>query len=167
MTTTDRNYIPTITGGMNTDALIQSIKSLNDILYPMPIFIQTNQRTVYNNTDLGFNLSMNGNENTLGALLCLMLAAIKGVYYNDPYTTVKWGDGTATTVRCTDADAFSKETGFIYCVMKKVLGDTNFHNILKNVTKNGKDIKATKLYKKLEREAKKREAEERNGNDNT
>lgn len=107
---------------------------------------------LYVNHNLGLKLWINPMDNTLGVLMSVLLSGVKGVFYNEPYTTVKWADGTATTVKCTEADNYSKETGFVYCLMKKVFGDENFHQILRKVSENGKDVKALKLMRQKKKE---------------
>lgn len=49
---------------------------------------------------------------------------VKGVWFNDPYTTVRWADGTVTTVRCSDDDVYDPMLGFLLCVAKRHFGNT-------------------------------------------
>ena len=44
---------------------------------------------------------------------------IDEVYFNKPYTTVKWIDGTTTTVKCRDDDEFNKEIGVSMAITRK------------------------------------------------
>lgn len=47
-------------------------------------------------------------------------------------TTVKWKDGTITTVKCGEDDVFDKEKGVALCFMKKRMGNNgSFNEILK------------------------------------
>lgn len=57
---------------------------------------------------------------------------ISRVIFNDPATIVFWDDGTKTTVKCQEGDAYSKETGLALCIAKKALGNKgNFNNLFK------------------------------------
>ena len=49
----------------------------------------------------------------------ISMPVISDIYYNDPYTTVKWFDGTITTVRASDGDKFNKEYGLAMAIAKK------------------------------------------------
>lgn len=44
---------------------------------------------------------------------------IDEVYFNKPYTTVKWTDGTTTTVKCRDDDEFNKEIGVSMAISRR------------------------------------------------
>lgn len=44
---------------------------------------------------------------------------IDEVYFNKPYTTVKWTDGTTTTVKCRDDDEFNKEIGVSMAITRR------------------------------------------------
>lgn len=52
----------------------------------------------------------------------LVLPPHERVIFMPPYTTVKWMDGTTTTVRCYD-DEFHEEFGYAMAVMRKLYGD--------------------------------------------
>jgi hypothetical protein len=41
------------------------------------------------------------------------------IFYNAPYTTVKWQDGTTTTVKVGEDDEFNKEYGLAMAISKK------------------------------------------------
>lgn len=49
---------------------------------------------------------------------------IKGVWFNPPHTTVRWGDGKTTTVRCGENDTYDPMIGFLLCVAKRHFGNT-------------------------------------------
>ena len=46
------------------------------------------------------------------------------VWFNPPYTTVEFADGTKVTSKATDVE-FNKYSGFMACVMKKIYGSTS------------------------------------------
>lgn len=58
---------------------------------------------------------------------------VEKVVFNNPATIVFWEDGTKTVVKCQDGDTYSKETGFVMCYLKKLLGNDNTFN--KEITK--------------------------------
>ena len=47
------------------------------------------------------------------------MLTIKKVIYNPPATIILWNDGTKTTSKCEYGDVYSKEMGFMLCVLKK------------------------------------------------
>ena len=47
------------------------------------------------------------------------LPVISDIYYISPYTTVKWMDGTTTTVKASKDDEFNKEYGLAMAIAKK------------------------------------------------
>lgn len=60
------------------------------------------------------------------------LPEISKVHFNPPMTIVLWEDGTKTTVRCQEDDAYSDEVGLALCIAKKALGNKgNFNNIFR------------------------------------
>ena len=46
---------------------------------------------------------------------------IEAIFYNEPYTTVKWSDGSVNTVKCAEGEKFSKELGLSVIIAKKYL----------------------------------------------
>lgn len=57
------------------------------------------------------------------------------IYQDDKTTIVYWSDNTKTVVTCSDEDTFSKEAGFAFAYMKRIMGNndkTFFHQDLKN-----------------------------------
>ena len=52
---------------------------------------------------------------------------IVDVIFDDPYTTVKWTDGSITTVRCHDGN-FSKEAGLAFAISRKYYSAINHIN---------------------------------------
>ena len=48
----------------------------------------------------------------------------KGVWFNDPNTTVRWADGTTTTVTCGQSDFYDEQTGFLLCCAKRLFGNS-------------------------------------------
>lgn len=63
-----------------------------------------------------------------------VLSRIKKVIYNGPTTIVLWHDGTKSIAKCDKKDLndgkYSKETGLMVCVLKKLLGNADFHAML-------------------------------------
>lgn len=55
---------------------------------------------------------------------------IKEVIYSNPATVVIWSDGTKTVSKCSPSDEYSKETGLMCCLLKKILTNREFKNIL-------------------------------------
>ena len=58
------------------------------------------------------------------------MLTIKKIIYNPPATIILWNDGTKTTSKCEYGDVYSKEMGFMLCVLKKKYGNQKFHNML-------------------------------------
>ena len=58
------------------------------------------------------------------------MLTIKKVIYNPPATIILWNDGTKTTSKCEYGDMYSKEMGFMLCVLKKKYGNKTLHNML-------------------------------------
>lgn len=60
----------------------------------------------------------------------------KKVIFSGPATTILWKDGTKTTVKCSDEDAWSDDVGIAMCYLKKMLGNKgNFNNIFREAAK--------------------------------
>lgn len=60
------------------------------------------------------------------------LPEISKVHFNPPMTIVLWDDGTKTTVKCQEDDAYSDEVGLALCIAKKALGNKgNFNNVFR------------------------------------
>lgn len=79
---------------------------------------------------------------------------IEAIFYNDPYTTVKWNDGSVNTVKCAEGEKFSKELGLSVIIAKKYLevsGCIYPRAGLKRLAESGVDqtakTKARKEYK--------------------
>lgn len=51
------------------------------------------------------------------------MLTITKVIYNPPATIIIWNDGTKTMAKCDNEDTYSKEVGFMLCVMKKKYGN--------------------------------------------
>lgn len=58
------------------------------------------------------------------------MLTIKKIIYNPPATIILWNDGTKTTSKCEYGDVYSKEMGFMLCVLKKKYGNQKLHNML-------------------------------------
>lgn len=52
------------------------------------------------------------------------------VIFNPPATIVIFNDGTKIISKCDKEDKFSKETGFLMCMLKKNYGNTIAHKML-------------------------------------
>ena len=52
------------------------------------------------------------------------------VIFNPPATIVIFNDGTKIISKCDKKDKFSKETGFLMCMLKRVYGNTKSHKML-------------------------------------
>lgn len=79
------------------------------------------------------------------------MPGIRKVFFNDPYTTIKWTDDTTTTVKCRDDEKFNKEIGVSMAISRKYFELNNptaprakFKEIVKNATDQ------TKLRRKAE-----------------
>lgn len=69
-----------------------------------------------------------------------ILKEIKKVIFHEPATIILWTDGTKTVVKCKDGDKYDKQTGFLMCYLKGVVGNkTLLKEIDKWVDDNGKD----------------------------
>ena len=60
---------------------------------------------------------------------------VEGVYVDGRNTTVKWADGSHTTVHCGEEDPFDLMLGFLLCVAKRHFGGTGRY--LEVMRKNG------------------------------
>ena len=60
---------------------------------------------------------------------------VSGVYVEGRNTTVKWADGSHTTVHCGEDDVFDPMLGFLLCVAKRHFGGTGRY--LEVMRKNG------------------------------
>lgn len=60
-----------------------------------------------------------------------LMPEIKDVKFSEPYTTVFWGDGTRTVVKC--SEPFDKEKGLAMAISKRLLSENEdcFYNEIK------------------------------------
>lgn len=94
-----------------------------------------------------------------------LLDDIEQVIYNDPATIVTFKDGTKVCVKTCKGDTFSKETGLIYALVKRLYAnDTDENGYLKSkglgekiakVVEGAVDQKKLEAERKAKREAKK------------
>jgi hypothetical protein len=56
---------------------------------------------------------------------------IRGAYFQPPYTTVKWSDGTTTTVKCDAEDAYDPEKGVLLCFAKRLFAGGKYNDALR------------------------------------
>ena len=69
---------------------------------------------------------------------------ISQIWYNKPYTTMKWSDGSVTTAKCSENETFSKEVGVAMCISKKYLECRGFEYArtgFKSIVEKGVDLK--------------------------
>ena len=66
-----------------------------------------------------------------------IVAGVKRIIFNNPYTIVFWEDGTKTKVKCADDVPFDEMTGFVWAYCKKVFGD-GYQNRIRNTIKEFK-----------------------------
>lgn len=83
-----------------------------------------------------------------------IMPTIDEIFFNAPHTTVKWGDGTTTTVKCTDNEEFNKEIGLAMAISRKYFEsfDPNspraiFKTFVKTATDQTEKIAAKRAYK--------------------
>jgi hypothetical protein len=55
-----------------------------------------------------------------------LMPTIKDVIFNNPYTIVKWFDGSITKVRCIDKDDFNEEVGLAMAISRKYFENAEF-----------------------------------------
>jgi len=58
---------------------------------------------------------------------------VLGAWFNEPYTTVKWSDGTTTTVKCGDDDEYNMATGFLLCCAKRLFGGGRYLDVMRKL----------------------------------
>ena len=89
----------------------------------------------------------------------VILPQISDIFYNDPYTTVKWSDGTVTTVKVTDGERFDKEFGLGMAIAKKygeAYERNNPRGAFRKLVKGGTDISEVVKARRARKEAKKK-----------
>ena len=69
------------------------------------------------------------------------------VVYSDPVTTVFWSDGTNTISWCDEHDTYNEFTGFMLCVLKKIVSPQSMRNMFDTFV-YGDDKKYIKRYNK-------------------
>ena len=83
---------------------------------------------------------------------------IVDIYYNAPYTTVKWFDGTTTTVAATNDEEFNKELGLAMAISRKYcecMGVEYPRAAFKRMVNNANDQTAKTAARKAYKNAKK------------
>ena len=94
---------------------------------------------------------------------------VKSVHFNDPYTIIEWDDGTTTKVSSGN-ESYDKEYGVVFCILKRLLGNTSrYYDLIKKtvakgeeqelIRKHNKDMKA--LKKDIAKKKAKQEEQER------
>lgn len=94
---------------------------------------------------------------------------VKSVHFNDPYTIIEWDDGTITKVSSGN-ESYDKEYGVVFCILKRLLGNTSrYYDLIKKtvakgeeqelIRKRNKEIKA--LKKDIAKKKAKQEEQER------
>lgn len=56
---------------------------------------------------------------------------LKRVVFNNPATIAFWEDGTKTVVKCCEDDQYNKETGLAMCMLKKLVGESEYKKIFR------------------------------------
>ena len=77
---------------------------------------------------------------------------VSQIWYNEPYTSVKWSDGSVTTSKCSNTETFSKEVGLAMCISKRYLECRGFEyprTAFKSLVDTGVDLK--EIHDKRER----------------
>lgn len=70
------------------------------------------------------------------------------VIFNPPATIVIFNDGTKIISKCDKEDKFSKETGFLMCMLKRAYGNAISHKMLEKFVYSNKDGIKSKNKKK-------------------
>ena len=96
----------------------------------------------------------NSTYGLLGKQIQTIMPAIDEVFFNAPYTTIKWSDDTITTVKCIEGEEFNKEVGLAMAITKKYFESADpkhpramIKHAVKNATDQTKKTAARKAYK--------------------
>ena len=72
---------------------------------------------------------------------------IEKVVFNDPYTIVKWKDGTKTIVKVMDGDEFIPETGVAVAICRKIFGSrADFKRFVRQYVPKEKEINEDDVF---------------------
>jgi len=88
----------------------------------------------------------------------IAMPTIIDIYYNAPHTTVKWSDGTTTTVAATSGEEFNKEIGLAMAISRKYckcIGLSNPRAGFKRMVNNANDQTAKTAARKAYKNSKK------------
>ena len=83
---------------------------------------QTNKVSVNPTTKIPGNFYIEKNGST-------KMIYIKKVLYNNPVTVVWWNDGTVTRNRCPENVTYNPDTGLLFCITKRLLGNNDVAEI--------------------------------------
>lgn len=86
------------------------------------------------------------------------IPAVERAWFNDPYTSVTWTDGTVTKCKAGEDDNFSKDVGVAICLAKKFLmseGSEYPKSYIRHLVETGIDLKEKRLKKARQKAAKK------------
>lgn len=100
----------------------------------MPVVIVKYIENAYDGVDIMMHIKENDSPQIF----------IDKVWYNDPYTTVQWDDGTTITSKCSKGETFSKEIGVAMCIAKKYFvnkGVNHPRKVFKYIVDHGVDLK--------------------------
>lgn len=87
-----------------------------------------------------------------------MFEDVKSVHFNDPYTIITWKDGSSTKVSSAN-EKYDPEYGVVFCLLKKLLGNTsNYYDLVKKVVKKGNEQATIREEIKKKRAEKKKNA---------
>lgn len=92
----------------------------------------------------------------------------KGVWFNPPYTTIVWNDGSKTIAKAKDGETFDKDTGVSICLAKRYLelnGATSPRNTIKKMVENGIDVNKRKDEKAARKKKRDNNLEQVNNGD--
>ena len=94
-----------------------------------------------------------------GKQIQTIMPTIDEIFFNAPYTTVKWGDGTITTVKCTDNEEFNKEIGLAMIISRKYFDSFDpdhpraiFKTFVKTATDQTEKTAAKRAYKSAKKQ---------------
>ena len=100
------------------------------------------------------SLMLNPAHYLSGKQIQTVMTTINEIFFNAPHTTIKWSDGTITTVKCTDNEEFNKEIGLAMAISKKYFeaSDPNhpramFKTAVKTATDQTEKTAAKRAYK--------------------
>ena len=95
---------------------------------------------------LSLNPKFSGSFEVVGKDGALQTVYITKVLYNKPVVVVWWSDGTKTKSTVRGEDEYSKETGLIYSIIKKIAPDMNLSQLFSEWTPVQNTVLETTQY---------------------